>query len=129
MQKLELRITIPGNVISKKNGKKIVKCGKFPKLIPSDAHAAWHKTAMDEFMYKRQQPWPGGYPVEMECVFYRKTKGKFDFSNMIESIQDLLVDAEIIRDDDFTSVYPVKPEVRFDKDHPRVVVTLTGPIE
>jgi len=38
---IELGIVLPGNVISKKNGQKIIRCGRFPKIMAGDAFINW----------------------------------------------------------------------------------------
>jgi Holliday junction resolvase RusA-like endonuclease len=122
-----LEFTIPGEVISKKNGQKIIRCGKFPRIMAGDAYVKWEKQAIQELQFKRTPAWTGYLPCELHCFFYRKTKRAFDYSNMIESIQDMLVKAAILPEDDFLRVIPVIEGMDIDKVHPRVFVTITPP--
>lgn len=77
-------------------------------------------------MYKRQEKWPGQYPVYLHCFFYRKTKALFDYSNMVESIQDILVKAEILEDDSYRHVIPIVSGMAIDKEHPRTNILIRG---
>ena len=120
----QLEIILPGNVISKKNSKRCFG----GKAVSSKAFLAYEKEMLQELQYRRHK-WQGSYPVELHCFFHRKTKQMFDFSNMIESVQDILVKAGVIEDDSYRHVYPCKPDMAIDKDHPRVVVILKpGPV-
>ena len=124
-----MEIIIHGEVISKKNGQKIIQCGRFKKIMPGDAYLKWEKQAIQELQFKRTPAWAGSLPCELHCFFYRKTRRAFDFSNMVESIQDMLVKAAILPEDNFLCVVPVIEGMDIDKDHPRVVVTITPPLK
>lgn len=120
----ELELCIPGNCISKKNGQKIIRCGKFPKIMPGDAFVNWEQFALSHLM--NQPSWQGAYPVRLHCFFYRQTKQKFDFSNMLESVQDTLVKAGTLEDDSYRHVIPVIDGMSIDKEHPRTKVIIRG---
>lgn len=122
----DLEIIIPGEVISKKNGQKIIRCGKFPRIKAGDAYLKWEKQAVQELQFKRIN-WTGDYPIELHMFFYRKTRRAFDYSNMVESIQDMLIKAGVILEDNFLHVIPVVSGMSIDKDHPRVVVNIKTP--
>jgi Holliday junction resolvase RusA-like endonuclease len=115
----ELHITIPGNVVSKKNSRRCFG----GKAVASKAFLAYEKTCLQELQYMRKK-WEGTYPVELHCFFYRKTKQKFDYSNLVESIQDILVKAGVIEDDSYRHVIPVVGGMEIDKDHPRVSIRI-----
>ena len=104
-------------MISKKNGQKIIRCGRFPKIMAGDAYQKWEKAAVQEMQYKRIN-WTGDYPVELHCFFYRRTRRAFDYGNMVESVQDMLIKAGVILEDDFKHVIPVISGMAIDKDHP-----------
>lgn len=65
-------------------------------------------------------------PVNIKYIFYRNTKRSVDALNLAEAIDDILVKAKILADDnrdivaghDGTRVY-------YDKDDPRTEVTIT----
>lgn len=61
----------------------------------------------------------------IELIFYAKDKRLFDLSNKAESIMDLLVDAGVIEDDNYSFV----PELNLkfggqDKNNPRCEVNI-----
>ena len=119
-----MEIIIPGEVISKKNGQKIIRCGKFPKIMAGDAYLKWEKQAIQELQFKRTPAWDGPLPCELHMFFYRKTKRSFDVENMISSIQDMLIKAGVIEDDSVNHIIPVFKGWSIDKNHPRVCVEL-----
>ena len=47
------------------------------------------------------------YPVVLGVHFVRRTKGKFDFINIVQIIADLLVAHRVIEDDDINHLIPV----------------------
>ena len=69
------------------------------------------------------------YPVNVKYTFYMQTKRRVDGLNLAAAIDDILVDAGVIIDDnrdivaghDGTRVY-------YDKEHPRVEIEIT-PVE
>ena len=124
----QIEICIPGNVIAKKNNYRVLykKRGgkKIPFILPGDAYVNWEQFALLHLM--NQPKWSGSYPVKMHCFFYRATKQKFDFSNMLESIQDTLVKAGTIEDDSYRHVIPYVDGMEVDKEHPRTKITIIG---
>lgn len=125
---MKLEITIPGNAVSKKNAKRILrnKAGG-PFLAASSIYMKWKKDAIK--LLKDLPEWTGGYPVNMTFYHYRKTLAKFDFGNVSEGVQDVLQELEIIEDDSMLHVYPVHGGWEKDADNPRVVVTIEKRIE
>jgi Holliday junction resolvase RusA-like endonuclease len=119
-----IKLTITGDTPSKKNGKEIIwnkKTGK-PFLKSSDTHDNWHAQAMPQLLGK---PLINGQIKRVELVFYPKTLRRADCTNRAESVMDLLVDAGIIKDDNWFIV----PEVYlkyggYDRDNPRCEVVI-----
>ena len=129
-------ITIPGQIYAKKNSQRIVKFGNRRAIIASAAYMRWEEQGLYHLKYEAKiEQWRGGYPVELRLFFFRKTKQKFDLSNMIEGVQDLLQKSGIIEDDSMRHVIPVF-EYRLgigygwavDKDNPRTEVRLVESI-
>lgn len=48
-------------------------------------------------------------PVVVEFTFARKTKGRFDFNNMTELVQDMMVNCGWLPDDDIRHILPIPP--------------------
>lgn len=119
-------IELKGHVPSKKNSKRRVQRGGRVFMIPSEAHEQWHKGAMWEI----RMQWSGHEPPvqltkSVQIEFYAKDKRANDLSNKAESIMDLLVDAAVLVDDNW-SVVPVLLLIfrGVDKVNPRALITI-----
>ena len=117
-----LQIIIFGQTIAKKNSQRIIKMGRRSAIRPSKAFDMWAKDVVQEL---RLRPvWQGTYPVDLYMSFYRKTRAKFDFENMVSSIQDVLVKGGVLEDDSMIHVYPVIRGWAVDKYTPRCEVEI-----
>lgn len=95
---------IAGVIPSKKNSKQILtskRTGK-PFISSSKSHKEWAKShvwgvrgTLGTLMLKS---------CFIELVFWSKDNHKFDLTNKAESIMDLLVDAKVIEDDNYSVV-------------------------
>ncbi len=117
-----VKITLTGDVPSKKNSKQIIYVRGRPIIIPSKNHKAWHYDAMSQVAEIK--------PVvkqisAIELIFYPSTKRLFDLSNKAESIMDLLVDAAIIKDDNYSVVPKLILQIgNHDKLNPRTEIKI-----
>lgn len=96
-----------GHIPSKKNSK--IKT-RFGAIVPSKAYQMWHKEQMATLAGSVRIP----SPVSIEYRFWiggKAVPARFDLSNAIESINDLLVDAGILEDDSFDCVCSSRAEV------------------
>jgi Holliday junction resolvase RusA-like endonuclease len=94
-----MKILINGPVPSKKNSKIMVCRGRVPILLPSTKYTTWHKDALLQLS--------GVKPIKSKKItltFIAGDNRKFDLSNKCESIMDLLVDAGLIEDDNYSIV-------------------------
>lgn len=102
--------------------------GKSIRNLPSKAFELWAKAAMIE-LKANYKPIEFDYPVYVHYKIYRETKRKCDLSNLIEGPNDLLQQAGLIDDDDFKHLIPIFYSefagLGFDKENPRIVITLT----
>ena len=92
----EIRFVIPLNPVTKKNSQRIVKCGRYRKLIPSEAYERYEEDA------KPFLPGRGlklNRPCEVMALFYMKTRRKVDLTNLLEALDDTLVKHEVLEDD------------------------------
>ncbi|MGD1852785.1 MAG: hypothetical protein ACFB2W_00905 [Leptolyngbyaceae cyanobacterium] len=92
----ELTLTFNSHIPSKKNSRR--NFGNV--LLPSKAYQQWEKTELASLF---DAPKFVG-PVAIDYEFYPGTLRLFDLSNAIESVNDLLVKAEIIRDDNWLTL-------------------------
>lgn len=111
-------IQIPLNPITKKNHQQIVNNGKRPFIIQSKAYREYEKQAL-YFI----RPLAIDYPVNVRCLFYMKTHRRVDLVNLLEAIDDILVRAGALKDDNSEIVAGHDgSRVLYDKENPRTEV-------
>ncbi len=109
---------------TKKNHQRILispKSGK-PFIAPSSDYAKYAKAAG---WYIRWPNEPIKEPVNVRCLFYMPTRRRCDLTNLLEAIDDVLVAAGVLKDDDFTVVAGHDgSRVLYDKERPRTEVVI-----
>lgn len=86
-----------------------------PILFPSKNYTAWHKEQIDPLRDAKDQQ---GIDIPLSTVrlvtvhFTASTRHKWDLSNKLESIMDILVDVGVLEDDN----YEVVPEIHIKYD-------------
>ena len=123
-----IKLVINGKPITKKNSMRMVtnkKTGRvFP--IPSKQFVEYQKLFLGQVKRPKQ---PVDQPVNVQAVYYMPTKHRVDITNLLSATHDLLVDAGVLEDDNSKIVVGVDgSRVLYDKEHPRVIITIT-PIE
>ena len=103
---IQMIIEFEGICPSKKNSKIAVCRWRRPVLLPSKAYSKWHKENMETLKDLDACP---QWQLEISHYFYipynkdwSVSKRPFDYTNKMESINDILVDAWIITDDNYT---------------------------
>lgn len=113
-----LEITIEGTIPSKKNSKRIVGRGKRMFIISSKNYLEWEKEKADEIYGQLDEITAITTPVRLSITFSSSTKRKWDLSNKVESIQDLLVKVGVLEDDNWSVVQELEvsfiPELKKD---------------
>ena len=116
------RIFIPGDVPSSKNGQ--VWTGKF--LVAKPAVHKYKKKTKADWIYNRvvfnsmkegKEP-----PYKITFKFIRGTKRRFDYINMLQTVQDLMVDHEWIEDDNANFLTPIIEQYEYNKENPGVYI-------
>ena len=65
-------------------------------------------------------------PVEVKCLFYMPTRRRVDLTNLLESIDDVLVRAGVLKDDHSGIIVSHDgSRVLYDKDNPRTEVFIS----
>lgn len=118
-----MRFTVPGNPRTKKNSQIVV--NHIP--IPSKAYRDY---ARDTAVWWKHQAAvlrrPIDYPVNVCCVYYMQTRRRCDLVNLLECSLDIMVEYGILQDDNCSIVAGHDgSRVLYDKDNPRVEVTIT----
>lgn len=112
-------LIIPIAPITKKNSQQIVK-GKNGRriIIPSKAYKEYEKDAM-RFL----KPFGIDYAVNVKCLFYMPTNRRVDLTNLLEAIDDVMVKADTIKDDNCLIVAGHDgSRVYVDKKYPRTEI-------
>lgn len=127
-----VNIVIPGKIPSKKNSKRIVCTGPFPKVLPSKAFQAWNEEALvliasarNKLSAADRNHIPLKHVEQIEIGFFAHDSRRFDLTNKAESVMDLLVEAKII-DDDNIAVVPqlCLHYLGVDRQNPRAIVEI-----
>lgn len=95
-------ITLFGRIPSKKNSKRVMCQGGFPKVLPSEKYEDWHLDASWQLKAMRAQlPKTPIEKASITITFYPPDNIKADLSNKAESVMDLLVDCLVLSDDNW----------------------------
>jgi Holliday junction resolvase RusA-like endonuclease len=92
----DIKFTIPLAPITKKNSQRIVRCGKFTKILPSKAYEQYEKDVGYFLQYKGANI---EQPCEVQAIFYMPTRRKVDLTNLLEALDDVLVKYSVLKDD------------------------------
>lgn len=121
---------IKGNVPSKKNSKRIVIRGKHPLLLPSELHETYKKqTALQYQVFgiefrRAVKFYELEYPLRVEFTFIRGSKHRADFTNALDTVQDIMVSEKWLPDDDMLHIIPSFQPMEYDKNNPGVIIKL-----
>jgi Holliday junction resolvase RusA-like endonuclease len=116
-----IHFTVKLPPISKKNSQQIVvnKATGRPFIMPSKQYKEYEKQAL-WFIPKNICI---DTPVNVKCLFYMPTRRKCDLKNMLEAIDDVMVKAGLLEDDNYTIIESHDgSRVLYDKDNPRTEV-------
>jgi len=121
------QIVIPGQVISKKNTQRVTSYGGHSSIRASKAYEAWEKSAKI-FMAGRIK-FKKVYPIFLHFEFVMKNDRGWDWNNLSQGPQDILVQMGIMAEDNYRYCIPVffgkYAGVYKDKDNPRLTLTFT----
>lgn len=129
---MEIKISIPMEPRTKKNGMRILrsrKTGK-PFNVPSKEYERYLNQARMILRGERMKAGirePVNQPVNVKAVYYMSPRRLVDLTNLHECLHDVLVDAGILKDDSCRIVVSTDGScVRYDKTQPRTEVTITA---
>ena len=119
-----IKFTIPLPPISKKNSQRIMTnraTGK-PFIMPSAQYKEYEREA-SYFIPRGKQI---AEPVNVQCLFYMPTRRKVDLTNLLEAIDDVMVKAGVLADDNSEIVQSHDgSRVFYDKASPRTEIIIT----
>ena len=120
-----VHFTIPGRPITKKNHSQIVvnKATGRAMVIPSKQYKEYEQVAGWYIPCKGRKI---AGKVNLACVYYMPTRHKVDLANLLAATCDILVHYGVLEDDNSGIVASHDgSEVRYDKESPRVEITIT----
>ena len=115
-----LNLTLEGNVPPKKNSRIHTKSGL---SFPSKAFTEWQDDAIKQVRIQTKARFYN--PVSVEVVIYFGKLARADVDNRLTSILDMLVEAFVLKDDDWQSVPRVVATGEYRKGQPGAIVTIT----
>ena len=114
--------TIPLTPITKKNSQRIVVRNGKPCILPSEKYKEYEGAAL-WFVPKRGIPID--FPVNIKCIFYMPNNRPCDLTNHLESIDDVMVKAGLLKDDNYKILASHDgSRVLVDKNNPRTEVEI-----
>lgn len=123
MSEVICKFTVPVAPITKKNSQRIVKIGNRPCIMPSEKYKEYESAAL-WFIPKRGVPID--FPVTVSCVFYMPTRRACDLTNLLEAIDDIMVKAGLLKDDNYNIIASHDlSRVQYDKANPRTEVIIS----
>nr|DAM67755.1 MAG TPA: Endodeoxyribonuclease RusA [Caudoviricetes sp.] len=120
-------MTIYGNPATKKNSMEIYRNSRTgqPFLTQSKRYKDYAKDCAKQITGKYKQGID--YPINLKCVYYRKTKHRVDLTNLLAATCDILTDCGVIADDNYKIIRSHDgSRVDFDKDNPRVEIEISS---
>lgn len=123
-----IMIVIYGELYSSKNSKRIVKFGNRPALIASSQYLKSIKPIEQQLILNRCK-WlemikNTNKPFKIVFKIYRKTHRKFDYLNIVQGLQDLMVKCGWLSDDNADEIIPYFEPYEVDKTNPRTVIKI-----
>jgi Holliday junction resolvase RusA-like endonuclease len=122
MDDIIVKFTVPLPPITKKNSQRIVIRGGKPCILPSEKYKEYESLAL---WYIPKRGIPIDFPVNVKCIFYMPTNRPCDLTNHLESIDDVMVKAGLLKDDNYKILASHDgSRVLVDKDNPRTEVKI-----
>ena len=134
-----MKITLIGNTPAKKDGARIVRAGCRPMLLPAARPERWYRENAAALGVRIRRgrvrtedrltsysgvslPLPGRTRISIR--FYRDSRRRWDYSNALDAVQDLLFDFGVLSDDNAEVLCLGDITHEHDKLNPRAEVTL-----
>lgn len=121
---MNISFTIPLAPITKKNSAQILtnKTTGKPFIMPSQKY----KDYEDAALWYIPRVSTIDVAVNVKCLFYMPTLRRVDLTNLLEALDDVLVKAGLLADDNFTVIESHDgSRVLYDKEKPRTEVYIT----
>ena len=120
-----MKLVLYGNPATKKNSMQIFKNSRTgqPFLTQSKRYKDYARDCGRQITGKYKKKID--YPINLKCVYYRKTKHRVDLTNLLAATCDILSDFGVIEDDNCKIVVSHDgSRVKYDKECPRVEIEI-----
>ena len=119
-----IKFTLYGNPVTKKNSQRILmtRAGR-PFIMPSKQYEQYRRDCLRQIVGDAKQRIETR--VNVKYLFYMETRRKVDLTNLEESLDDILVDAGVLADDNSRIVAGHDgSRVLYSKENPRVEIEI-----
>lgn len=121
-----IKLVISGRPTTKKNSSRVVRRGKFSKVLPSEAFERYQEAALWQLKSCRQHI---DGPVWAKCLYWMPSRQSWpDLIGLLQASSDILEMAGIISNDRWIKSYDGSRIVGIDKKNPRAEIVLV-PLE
>lgn len=126
-----IKFTLPVKPVTKKNSQVIIpimtKTGKTRHIpVPSKQYKDFEKECKPYFKQVIAAKGIVNYPINLQCVFYVEKKLRYDLTNLLEAVDDAMVHAELLSDDNRDIIAGHDGSRVFcDKFNPRIEIEIT----
>lgn len=121
-----IEFILPIKPVTKKNSGQIITVGGYPRLLPSKQYRQFEKDVTPYLQRVKHKAGNIYYPVNIQCLFYVDTKRRVDLPNLLNAIDDAMVHAELLIDDNRDIIAGHDgSRVYHDKENPRIVIKIT----
>lgn len=121
-----IKFSIPVAPKTKKNGMQIIQIKGRNILIPSKQYRQFEKDCLLYLYRVKDTVGVVNYPINLKCIFYTDTKRKIDLPNLLNAIDDAMVKAGLIVDDNRDIIAGHDgSRVYHDKISPRLEIEIT----
>lgn len=122
-----MKLTIKAAPVTKKNHQQIVMVKGRPRIIQGKKYRDYETTAVRQIAGQLEagfEPMDGCYNVQ--CLFYTETHRRVDLTNLLEAVDDVLVRAGVLADDNSLIIGSHDgSRVLYDKVNPRTEILIT----
>jgi len=119
-----IKFKIPVTPVTKKNSQRVVKVNNRVLILPSAKYVDFENRIIK--YVKELKYCEINTPISLCAVFYMPTRRRVDLTNLLEAIDDALVKAGILADDNCTIIVSHDgSRVKYDKSNPRIEITIT----
>lgn len=118
-----MKLVIRGRPATKKNSSRVVRNGRFIRVLPSKAFVEYERMALKQIGMLGQKTVTG--PVIVQCRYWLRDRRWWpDLVGLLQATSDILQSAGIIEDDKNIVSYADSKIMGLDKVNPRVEIEI-----